>query len=323
MLERQFQSEVSHDFIVVSSIWMGFIFYVFFLFLSYDISIISFKLFNIKINQETYTPFIIFFLSLVICIYAYYEANNIKITTIDIPNHKTRINNDSFNIVQISDVHLGILVGNKKLQKITDMIKKINPDLLVITGDLLDKDVNHIEELYQLLADVKPKYGKYAVTGNHEFYVGIDKSILFMKNTNITLLRNQVKIIPGIMNIVGIDDPAVKIFDKSIDTDLSQTMKDIDKNLFTLLLYHQPKDYKKAQELGVDLQLSGHTHNGQLFPFNLFVSLSYPIYKGLHKFNDFYIYISRGTGTWGPPMRFLSPPEITWIKVRSWELRCL
>ncbi|MBI4650003.1 metallophosphoesterase [Candidatus Desantisbacteria bacterium] len=307
---------------LASYIWMGFIFYVFILFLIRSILLYLEKIIGILKRQELFfiknilsnsivLPLIIL-LSVITCIYSYNEALDIKINTLQIPDYRSH----PVNIIQISDVHLGTIVGHERLSKIISLINDANPDILVITGDLIDSDLDNIDKLSPLLSAVKPRYGKYAVTGNHEFYAGIDKAQKFYKDAGIKLLRDEVEIIPGILNIIGVDDPAVKIIGTNIKRkDIYQLTKETDKKLFTLLLNHQPKDFDIAESLGVNMQLSGHTHNGQIFPFNLLVYIFYHPVTGLHKINNAFLYISKGTGTWGPPMRFLSQPEVTLIKI--------
>jgi uncharacterized protein len=196
------------------------------------------------------------------------------------------------------------------------LIKKTNPDILVSTGDLVDGDIDRLNGLADLLEDIKPPYGKYAVMGNHEFYAGIDNSLNFHKKTGFVMLRGKGLTIPGIVNIAGIDDPAGKYFqveqvsEKSVLTGLQD-------NLFTILLKHEPVVDKEAMGF-FHLQLSGHTHKGQIYPFRYLTRLIFPMYTGYHKLSEnTYLYVSRGSGTWGPPIRFLAPPEVTLIELVS------
>jgi hypothetical protein len=168
-----------------------------------------------------------------------------------------------------------------------------------------------IDELSQALKGLGAKYGKYAVLGNHEFYAGLDNSLCFIRESGFTLLRSEWEIIGDIITIAGVDDPAGRIRNQTIDVPEKQFLSPLPRERFTVLLKHQPKVDRQAAGL-FDLQLSGHAHNGQIFPFTLFTRLFYPVKPGvLNQFNGSLLYMSRGTGTWGPPARFLSPPEIT------------
>ncbi|MBI5207818.1 MAG: metallophosphoesterase [Candidatus Firestonebacteria bacterium] len=218
LIELYFPGIFSRGIVIISSVWIGFIFYFFILFLIKDIILLFIKLLDLNNNNKEIINFlksnsnvllIIFSLTIIICIYAYYEALNIKITSISIPNNKSALKEKSLNlnIVQLSDIHLGILVGYERVEKMVKLINKINPDIIVITGDLLDAEMDHIDKISLLFKNLKPRYGKYAVTGNHEFYAGINKAVYFCNEAEIELLRNDVKIIPGIINIIGLDDP--------------------------------------------------------------------------------------------------------------------
>jgi hypothetical protein len=166
-------------------------------------------------------------------------------------------------------------------------------------------------KLAAMLAELNPPLGKFAITGNHEFYAGIGQSERFLKAAGFTLLRNERLNVAEQLYIVGVDDPAVRRRNQTKGDDEESLLAGLSRERFTLLLKHRPT--VETESLGkFDLQLSGHTHGGQIFPFHLITRLFYPREDGLHRLEKgSVLYISRGTGTWGPPMRFLSPPEVT------------
>jgi predicted MPP superfamily phosphohydrolase len=170
-----------------------------------------------------------------------------------------------------------------------------------------------------MLATVDPPLGKFAIAGNHEFYAGIRQSGRFLRAAGFKFLRNEDFELNGLINLVGVDDPAGKRRYPEIGQvgkEEKILLADLDSERFTLLLKHRPT--VEIESLGrFDLQLSGHTHGGQIFPFNLITRLFYPRERGLYRLDkESVLYVSRGTGTWGPPMRFLSPPEVTLIELQ-------
>jgi uncharacterized protein len=252
--------------------------------------------------------------SLSVVAYGYYEALHIKTERLIIKTHKIPKEVKTLKIVQISDIHLGLIVRQESLRKITSEIRKINPDILVSTGDIVDGQINHLNEFIDPLKSINPPYGKFAVTGNHEFYAGIETSLDFMKKAGFTVLRGRNAIAGRIINIAGVDDDAGRYFNY-VEIPENVLLSGLPKDLFTILLKHKPVIERSAINL-FDLQLSGHTHKGQIFPFNFITRLFFPMYNGFFKLSDIsYLYVSRGTGTWGPPVRFLAPPEITVIEL--------
>jgi predicted MPP superfamily phosphohydrolase len=261
-----------------------------------------------------YSFFIALFLSLCISFYGYFEARNIRTERILIKTSKLPAKIGILKIVQISDVHLGLMVREERLNRILDRVKAEQPDILVSTGDLLDGQVCRLNGLEELLKEVRPRYGKFAITGNHEFYAGIENARCFIENAGFTFLRGEGVTIAGIINIAGVDDPAGKIYGVR-DISERELLSGLPREKFTLFLKHRPLVDKTVIGL-FDLQLSGHIHKGQIFPFTLVTALLYPINSGrLDLPNNSLVYVSRGSGTWGPPIRFLAPPEVTAIEL--------
>ncbi len=254
-------------------------------------------------------------ISLLICGIGYFEARNIRTERIVIHTEKLPQDIDRLRIVQISDVHLGLIVREGRLTRILDAVKKAGPDILVSTGDLVDGQIDNLEGLSGLLQSVDPKYGKYAVTGNHEYYAGLRQALIFTERSGFTLLRGRGLTAGGVINVAGVDDAQGLQFDNYASVSERELLEGMPQDRFTLLLKHRPVIDEKALGL-FDLQLSGHTHKGQIFPFNIETWLYYPIHAGcLTPVDGCHLYVSRGSGTWGPPIRFLSPPEITVIDI--------
>jgi predicted MPP superfamily phosphohydrolase len=226
-----------------------------------------------------------------------------------------KIKKPGYRIVQISDIHVGPTIGKHFIEDMVARVNALNPDLVAITGDLVDGSVEDLEEHVAPLAKLKAKDGVFFVTGNHEYYSGADAWIAQLKKLGVRVLRNEHVRIGGDdgFDLAGIDDWSAT--QRGHGPDLERALRGRDEGRACVLLAHQPRGIEKADELGVDLQLSGHTHGGQMFPWNLFVRLQQPFVAGLHKLAKAQIYVSRGTGYWGPPMRVGAPAEITEIEL--------
>ncbi|MCK4225244.1 MAG: metallophosphoesterase [candidate division Zixibacteria bacterium] len=269
-------------------------------------------------NLTSITPYhflIPFLLSIFITTYGYFEAKDIRIERMTIKTSKIPEEISRLKIVQVSDIHLGVIVGEEKLKKILELVKKEEPDVLVSTGDLVDGEMCNLTELVGLLKDIKSRYGKFAITGNHEFYAGLDRALAFTEDAGFTILRAEGITVAGFLNIAGVDDPAGKPFGLFKDISEKELLSKLPQENFTLLLKHRP--IVDETSLGYfDLQLSGHAHKGQIFPFGLITKAIYPTDDGcLELENGSYLCVSRGAGTWGPPIRFLAPPDIMVIEL--------
>jgi len=301
---------------IIGFTWMGLMLFLFWGTLALTIADLLFRLvnpvlpFSLPPLSGRFPCAILLGLVIFLTLYGTWESwqvktERIKITTPKLPGHVNRLR-----IVQISDIHLGLLARQGRLNSILQKVTQENPDILVSTGDLLDGNVRHLPELAALLHQVPTPLGKYAVTGNHEFYSGIKNAIDFYHKSGFKLLSGEINTIPGLINIAGVDDiPAVG----STPADL--LLSSASKELFTLFLKHRPDIAEKT--LGhFDLQLSGHTHGGQIFLYKFLVSLSYPYLQGLFELpRGSFLYVNRGSGTWGPQMRLFTPPEITLIEL--------
>ena len=263
-----------------------------------------------------YSFFVPLLLSLCITIYGYFEARDIRTERIFIKTSKIPAEIGRLKIVQISDVHLGLMVREDRLNRILDKVKAEQPDILVSTGDLVDGQVCRLNGLEDLLKAINPRYGKFAITGNHEFYAGIENARCFTENAGFTFLRGEGVTVAGMINIAGIDDPAGRYYGLK-DISEKGVLSKLPRDKFTLFLKHRPTVDKDAVGL-FDLQLSGHAHKGQIFPFSLITRIYYRHTADaghLKLMDNFYLYVSRGSGTWGPPIRFLAPPEVTAIEL--------
>jgi uncharacterized protein len=250
-----------------------------------------------------------------ITLYGRYEATALRTETVDLYTMKIPKAAGTITVVQISDVHLGLLVGEGQLKKILAVIRAAQPDLLVATGDLVDGQMDGSGEMARLMGEIRPRLGKFAVTGNHELYAGSRQALSFLRDAGFTLLRGEVATIPGIMAVAGVDDPVFVTKAEAAEQE-RKLFAQADQERFLLLLKHRPVIARESREK-FDLQLSGHVHKGQIFPFGFLTRIQFPLPTGLSGIEEGgAVYVSRGTGTWGPPIRFLAPPEVTVFRLR-------
>ncbi len=222
------------------------------------------------------------------------------------------------NIVAFSDVHLGTVIEKKHLKIIVDKVNALNPDIILIPGDLIDEDIAPVikNNVGEILVQLRSKYGVFACTGNHEYIGGVDKAKKYLHEHHIKLLDDTVLLIDNSFYIAGREDISMKQFKNRQRKSLSQILSGIDLSLPVILLDHQPFNLNDAMEAGVDLQLSGHTHHGQLWPFNFITEAIYEISAGYLLKGNTHYYVLSGIGGWGPPLRTNSRPEIVHISLR-------
>jgi len=222
-----------------------------------------------------------------------------------------------FTIVQLTDIHIGALIGHRFIDQIVEKTNALRPDLIVITGDLVDGKVPELRRHAEPLGRLQARHGVYFVTGNHEYYSGVDPWLAFLERLGIRVLRNErIAIGDGAVSfdLAGIDDATAHKFGNGHGADLERALRGRDPERELVLLAHQPKAILDPAAAQVGLQLSGHTHGGQIWPFNHLVPLQQPYVAGLHRHGpNTQIYVSCGTGFWGPPMRLGAPAEITKI----------
>lgn len=234
-----------------------------------------------------------------------------------------------FTIAQLSDIHVGPTIRQRYIQRIVDTVNGLGADMVAITGDLVDGTVPELREHIAPLAQLRARHGTFVVTGNHEYYAGAHAWIDELRRLGLRVLLNEhvvlqtrnvhgaqtdEEILESALVVAGVTDYTAGHFDASHASDPQRAVRDAPPLVHTrVLLAHQPRSAPAAAEAGFQLQLSGHTHGGQFFPWNLFVPLQQPFTAGLHRLHEMWVYVSRGTGYWGPPKRFGAPSEIALI----------
>jgi predicted MPP superfamily phosphohydrolase len=221
---------------------------------------------------------------------------------------------DGTRLAVVSDIHLGPLTGTRHAARIVGLINSVNADIVCIVGDLVDGSVAELGRFAAPLAGIQSRRGAYFVTGNHEYYSGHQEWITEVARLGVRPLRNERLEIDG-LDLAGVND--IGGVDFGDGPDLQRALGDRDANRPVVLMAHQPIVARDAAPFGVDLQVSGHTHGGQMAPFNLLVRLEQPVVSGLGKVDGVPVYVTNGAGFWGPPVRVGAPPQVTVIELRT------
>ncbi len=242
-----------------------------------------------------------------------------RIVTVEVPLTNLPLDLHGFSIAQISDIHVGSQIKEKQVDAIVEAVNGLNADVIAITGDLVDGSVRDLRQHVAPLGRLRARYGAFLVTGNHEYYSGERAWTAEFRRLGLRVLLNEHVVIRhgGTVAVVaGVTDYSAHHFNPSQRSDPAAALSGAPPEAAVrILLAHQPRSATAAADAGFDLQLSGHTHGGQFWPWNLFVRFQQPFTAGLHRLRHLWIYISRGTGYWGPPNRFGAPSEITLVKL--------
>ncbi|OYY92600.1 MAG: serine/threonine protein phosphatase [Polaromonas sp. 28-63-22] len=244
------------------------------------------------------------------------------VVRVDVPIRDLPAALHGFTVAQISDVHVGPTIRLAYLQRIVRRVNALGADVVAITGDLVDGKVGELARHVAPLAELQSRHGTFFVTGNHEYYSGAQAWIVELRRLGLTVLMNEhvvlrhgVAVANAELVLAGVTDFNAHHFDESHRSDPAAALLGAPQHAVRVLLAHQPRSAAAAAQAGFDLQLSGHTHGGQFWPWNLFVRFQQPFTSGLRRLQDLWVYTSRGTGYWGPPKRFGAPSEITCLRL--------
>ena len=250
--------------------------------------------------------------------YGVYEARRRPgVVRLTIPLKNLPDEFEGFRIVQITDLHAGLTVKRNWIQSITRQVAELAPDLIAFTGDLADGSVPHLRDDVAPLAELQAPHGKFFVTGNHEYYSGVEPWLEEARRIGYDVLINEHRLVQrngSTLALAGVTDPTGAQFMPHTHTpNPTAAIENAPPDTVKILLAHQPKQVFEAAPLGFDLMICGHTHGGQFFPWNLVAALGQPFIKGLHNYDGAWVYVSKGTGYWGPPVRLGARSEITVI----------
>lgn len=325
-LENAWPSNLSQVLVWVGSFWIAAMFYFFFALLFLDFlrlvnRLVSFFPEGITRNYaqaKTIAAFAIIALVALTILSGYINSLNPRIRTLDLTIQKSGGIMETVNIVAASDIHLGTIVGRERFNRIVDRINNLNPDVVLFPGDIVDEDLAPVvrQNLGGTLKSLRPRFGVFAVTGNHEYIGGVEEACSYLTEHNVIMLRDKAVQVNGSFFLIGREDLSSRRFANRERKALGALMAGINRDYPIILMDHQPVELGESAREGIDLQLSGHTHNGQLWPFNYVVRALFEVSYGYKKIGKTHVYVSAGVGTWGPPMRIGHRPEIMNIRLK-------
>ena len=324
LLERAGRGGLTDFLIISGSFYLALMIYAFLLILAID----ALRLLNAFLKIFLKTPpqhaiapaFLAFWVVLGVCLAAivlgYLNASRLVYRDVEITTPKPAGGIKELRILSASDIHFGTVLDGGRLRKIVAMINEAKPDLVLLPGDTLDEDISDEKaaELSEIFGDIQAPLGIFAVLGNHEYYAGVERSLAALKKSGVVVLQDQSVVIEGSLVILGRKD-RTGLRTREPRTSLEAILAGSDRHLPLILLDHQPFHLEEAEKSGIDLQLSGHTHDGQLFPFDLINKKLYEINWGTLRKGKTTVDVSCGVGTWGPPVRTAGRSEIVRIKI--------
>lgn len=323
-LERSNPGPFSHTISLIGSLWLALFLYflLFILLVEFFRGIHYFTgLIPLSWLKSFLSPKNLFFIGLSISVIivgiGYLNARSPILKTIQLSFEGYSTTAEKIKVVVASDVHLGGIIGKNKAEKLVQSINDQNPDLVLFAGDLVDHNPDPVikENMGKSFEKIRAKHGVYAITGNHEYIGAAEKTIRYFADHQIKYLRDTVLTIPGLINIIGREDKDKTRFTGIPRKSLEQLKKESHPELPSILLDHQPVEYNEVQNQSINLMISGHTHKGQLWPFNYITNAMFENHYGLMQKNGTAFYTSCGYGTWGPPVRIGNRPELVVFEI--------
>ncbi|MFP4289842.1 MAG: metallophosphoesterase [Bacteroidales bacterium] len=325
ILERVYLSGLSDFLVWTGSFWLAAMLYFFLVVFLIDLIrlinfIIPFYPPLIKNHYEMFKLYLMYAVVagvLITIVAGHINAIHPRIKTLNIHINKPANGLKSLNAVLVSDIHMGTLMGNGRVTKMVEQIQQLNPDIILLAGDVLDEDLAPVlrENTGETLRRLKAPMGVYAVMGNHEYIGGAQDAYQYLKDHGLTVLRDSVIKVKDSFYLVGREDRDKPRFSGKKRKEIPELLKQTSNDLPVLLMDHQPYELKEAATSGADLQVSGHTHDGQMWPLNYITDAVYLISSGYGKIGEMHAYVSNGIGTWGPPVRVGNKPEIVNLRI--------
>jgi len=312
-LERYYLNVFSHGLVTFGAFWMAAIVYL----------VIGLAFVHAASKWVPALPFIwaglgVGLLTLTLIIWGHWNATNSKVSTFDLVVAKP-LPKPEFRLVVVSDIHMGTIVSKERVRILVEEINALSADLVLLPGDMLDEDLKPVVQgnLGAYLTRIQSRYGVYASTGNHEYIGGVNLGVRYLEDHGVRVLRDEWVMVADAIVVVGREDVAAARFAGVQGKSLAEIMKGVDRRKVLIVLDHTPVRLKEAEDERLDLSLSGHTHHGQFWPWNLLTKAMYEVSRGYLKKDSTHILVSSGYGTWGPPVRIGSRSEILLVKLRS------
>jgi len=312
-LERYYLNVFSHGMVTFGAFWMAAIVYL----------VIGLAFVHAASKWVPALPFIwaslgVGLMTLTLIIWGHWNATNSKVSTFDLVVDKP-LPKPEFRLVVVSDIHMGTIVSKERVRILVEEINALSADLVLLPGDMLDEDLKPVVQgnLGAYLTRIQSRYGVYASTGNHEYIGGVNLGVRYLEDHGVRVLRDEWVMVADSIVVVGREDVAAARFAGVQGKSLAEIMKGVDRRKVLIVLDHTPVRLKEAEDERLDLSLSGHTHHGQFWPWNLLTKAIYEVSRGYLKKDNTHILVSSGYGTWGPPVRIGSRSEILLVKLRS------
>ena len=325
IIEKISVCQLSSALFWIGSFWFGFMLYFFLAALFFDIVRLSNHIFNFYpsfiINNydrmKTISAVSVIIMAIIIHIFGYANAHGLNIREIRLSVPKKAGSLKELRIAFVSDIHLGTIIKNARLERMVGAINGIKPDIIILGGDVFDEDLKPVlhYNMGEILKNLKARFGTYAISGNHEYYGGIEEAVAYLENHGIQFLRDRVVKIKNSFYIAGADDHTKKQFTGAAPLPFKDLLNSVDMTLPVILTVHNPGRIKEAVESGADVMLSGHAHNGQLWPITLITNIIYEVSYGYKKIGNTHAYVSSGYGSWGPPVRIGTSTEIVLMRL--------
>lgn len=312
LIDSYLPYEIKYPLAFIAYFWIGFIFYLFLF--SIILMFVKFFTDNISILQIINVLFFLF--CIFITLYGYFNSKKIQLTKYSINSHKI---NKKYSLLFVSDIHIDLITDHNNIyKKIKNIIESNPPNIIILGGDIFEANIHKIQDKIHKTFDIFRGYKTFFIFGNHEHYSNNIKEIKeFLEKNGIILLRNSNYLIDN-LNLMGVDDPAGHGRDSKelFESWLNNMSALIDKDKFNILISHRPWGFLEfSSQNEIDLQISGHTHNGQIYPFNYLVKLFYPFIYGKYTQDNTHLIVTMGFGTWGPPMRVFTKCEAVIIEL--------
>jgi predicted MPP superfamily phosphohydrolase len=320
--ERTASSTVSECIYRVGAFWLAFMFYFLMVLIVIDLIRAADYFFHFLPEFSSggmlKLGYTVIALVTFIVVGGYINALTTRVKEIPLTLHKKVAGASQLKILMASDIHLGALIGEKQEMKLVRIINEQKPDLVLLCGDLVDGDIGPVlrKNLGKHIQEIRTPLGVYAIPGNHEYIGGIQNTLPYLQSINIKVLRDEVVTLPNGIQLVGRDDrDSRRMGGENNPHELKELTKDLDHAKPIIVMNHQPFHLQEAVDVGADLHLSGHTHNGQMWPFNFVTEAIFELSWGLKKKDETVFYVSSGFGSWGPPVRIGNSPEVVVFKI--------
>lgn len=331
ILERVYPSLLSGIITWIGSFWLGFMLFFFLAVVLIDLlrlvdSFLHFfppSIYANIVQTKLITLFAVVGLSVLFVTVSFINARIPRIKELNLTISKPNATPGDLVIVMASDIHLGTIIAQRKANRLVEKINAMKPDLVLFAGDIVDEDLAPVinNNLGEPLSQIRSRLGVYGITGNHEYIGGVEPAVNYLEKHGIQMLRDTAVLIENHLYLVGRDDRDKPLFTGKPRKETEELLAKIDTSFPVILMDHQPFNLARHALMGIDLQLSGHTHDGQLWPLTYLIDAIYEVSWGYKLIENTHFYVSSGYGTWGPPLRLGNRPEIVKINVRFTDSR--